>query len=60
MIFFQIMSFIFTLCKVDFTQSKIFNRRYKKMQNTVNVLKNIKYGLKSLSLSLFLVFSVAS
>ena len=30
------------------------------MQNTVNVLKNIKYGLKSLSLSLFLVFSVAS
>ena len=30
------------------------------MQNTINVLKNIKNGLKSLSLSLFLVFSVAS
>ena len=30
------------------------------MQNTDNVLKNIKYGLKRLSLSLFLVFSVAS
>ena len=49
------MSFIFTLCKVDFTQSIFILPEIKKMQTVINILKKINFGPKTFTLAIFLV-----